>query len=113
MNIGLNWQADCPKCVASKFTCDEHYRVGVGMTHSVTQEVECRQCDGEGFTRTNEWPFGPTCTACNGEGWRAMTPDEEADAAERQEQERIHGEPPVTMDEMHRAAWDQKQDLRR
>ena len=22
---GPNWQADCPKCVASKFTCDEHF----------------------------------------------------------------------------------------
>ena len=22
------WRADCPKCVASKFTCDEHYLAG-------------------------------------------------------------------------------------
>lgn len=20
-----NWRADCPKCVTSKFTCDEHF----------------------------------------------------------------------------------------
>lgn len=26
MNIrGENWQADCPQCVASKFTCDKHF----------------------------------------------------------------------------------------
>lgn len=106
--ISPNWQADCPQCVASKFTCDEHYRVGVGMTHSVTPEIECPKCDNLGFM----WPFGPICSECHGTGWRAMTPDEEADAAERQEQERIHGEPPVTMAEQHRAAWQQKQDLR-
>ncbi len=22
---GDNWRADCPKCVGSKFTCDEHF----------------------------------------------------------------------------------------
>lgn len=25
MGLNQNWQADCPKCVASKFTCDEHF----------------------------------------------------------------------------------------
>lgn len=23
--MNANWQADCPQCVASKFTCDAHY----------------------------------------------------------------------------------------
>lgn len=22
---GAGWRGDCPKCVASKFTCDEHF----------------------------------------------------------------------------------------
>lgn len=78
------------------------------MTHSVTHEIECPKCDNLGFM----WPFGPICSGCHGEGWRPMTDDELADAAERQEQDRIHGEPPVTMAEQHRAAWDQKRSLR-
>jgi len=100
MNMRPNWQADCPRCVAGKFTCDEHYR----------PEIECRECNGEGFVRTNGWPFGPTCTACEGEGWRPMNDDELADAAERQAEDAA-GEPPITMDEQHRAAWQQKQEL--
>jgi len=102
MNMRPNWQADCPRCVASKFTCDEHYR----------PEIECPECDGEGFIRTNQWPFGPTCAACNGEGWRPMT-DDELDAAAERQAEDAASEPPVTLAEQHRAAWEQKQELRR
>lgn len=77
----------------------------------MTPEIECPECDGEGFIRTNGWPFGPNCTACNGEGWRPMT-DEELEAAAERQQEDNASEPPITMAEQHRAAWQQKQDLR-
>lgn len=43
-----NWQADCPQCVASKFTCDKHYRA-----EPVRQDIDqyrdksgCQYCDG-------------------------------------------------------------------
>lgn len=100
MNMRPNWQADCPQCVASKFTCDKHYR----------PETECPDCDGHGRVPTAEHP-AMQCTACNGEGWRMMTDDELADAAERQA-ERAASEPPVSLAGQHRAAWDLKQELR-
>lgn len=82
------------------------------MTYE-TPEIECTKCDNLGFM----WPFGPTCSACNGKGWRPMTPDEEADAAEaayeRQMEDYYGCSSPVTLDEQHRAAWKQKQELRR
>lgn len=76
-------------------------------------EIECPDCSGNGFippqVRMGE---SMDCTACEGTGWREMTPDEEADAAERYAEDAA-SEPPVTMDEMHRAAWHQKQTLKR
>ncbi len=94
MNIrGSGWQADCPRCVASKFTCDKHYR----------PEIECRECDGHGRVRTDVHPAMP-CIACKGEGWRPMTDDEMADAAERQHRDMCEGEPPVTMAEQYQRA---------
>ena len=80
-------------------------------------EIECPTCDGEGFTMVRNRSLGPglyeqTCEPCNGHGWRAMTDDELADAAERQAEDAA-SEPPVTMDEMHRAAFARKQELRR
>lgn len=81
------------------------------MTHSVTHEIECSECGGTGTVMPARELFD--CEACDGVGWREMTPDEEADYAEQQEQERIHGEPPISLDEQHRAAWQQKQGLRR
>lgn len=102
MNIrGSGWQADCPKCVASKFTCDDHY----------APDIECTQCSGEGFIRTNGWPFGPACEACNGEGWRPMTDDEVADAAEREHEAMCEGEPPFTMAEQYQRAAEEKRRL--
>src|SRR3546814_2087341 len=74
-----------------------------------TPETECRQCDGQGFIRTNEWPFGPTCPACNGMGYRPMTEDEEADAAEEQHRLMCEGEPPLSMQEAYEIAFRQKQ----
>jgi len=102
------------------------------MTHSVTHEIECSECDGAGFmmvTRCcgyalqcgaccgNGIDDQDPCITCQGTGWRAMTPDEEADAAERayerQMEDYYGGSSPVTLDEQHRAAWKQKQELRR
>src|SRR3546814_3671793 len=70
-----------------------------------TPETECRQCDGQGFIRTNEWPFGPTCPACHGMGYRPMTEDEEADAAEEQHRLLCEGEPPLSMQEAYEIAF--------
>jgi hypothetical protein len=28
----MGWRADCPRCVASKFTCDDHHRVKLGFS---------------------------------------------------------------------------------
>src|SRR3546814_19846438 len=64
-----------------------------------TPETECRQCDGQGFIRTNEWPFGPTCPACNGMGYRPLTADDAADAAEEQHRLICEGEPQLSMQE--------------
>ena len=101
MNMRPNWQANCPRCVASKFTCDEHYR----------PEIECSDCDGHG-ERWDAQRVSHQCTACNGEGWRGMTGDELDAAAERQAEDAA-SEPPATLAEQHRAAWQQKQELRR
>lgn len=81
-------------------------------------EIECPRCSGEGEVEhpflcnhpgpQDECPPDPVmvdCEDCAGTGYREMTEDEMADAAEAAEQERIHGEPPVTMAEMHQAAW--------
>ena len=35
--MNANWRADCPKCVASKFACDEHYS---GMTQGDRELIE-------------------------------------------------------------------------
>jgi RecJ-like exonuclease len=98
---GANWQADCPKCVASKFTCDEHYR----------PEIECPQCDGNGRIRSEVHP-AVQCEDCKGIGWRPMTDDELADAAEAQHEAMCEGEPPVSMDEMHQRAHREKMESR-
>lgn len=74
----------------------------------IQHEIECPKCDNLGFM----WPFGPICSECAGEGWRAMTGDELDAAAERQAEDTM-SEPPITMAEQHRAAWEQKQELRR
>ncbi len=68
------------------------------MTHE--PEIECRECHGLG------------CPECAFEGWRLMSEDERDDAAEAQEQDRISGEPPMSLDEQHAAAWREKQALR-
>ncbi|MCB4860754.1 hypothetical protein K7W03_14255, partial [Sphingobium sp. PNB] len=79
--------------------------------------VECDHCAGHGWVQVRR--FGiisgvheEDCPICCGHGWRPMTDDELADAAEAQGQERIHGEPPVTMAEQHRRAWEHKHGIR-
>lgn len=89
-------------------------------------EIECPTCNGEGETEAvfqnscdsivAESPSDPVmdeCEDCAGKGWRPMTDDELADAAERQAEDAASGEPPVSLDEQHRAAWALKQELRR
>src|SRR3546814_14045419 len=56
---------------------------GVGVMNE-TPEEECGQCEVHACIRTRAWPLGPPCPACNGMGYRPMTEDEEADAAEEQ-----------------------------
>src|SRR3546814_12406463 len=84
---------------------------GVGMMDE-TPETECRQCDGQGFIRTNEWPFGPTCPACNGMGYRPMTADEEADDAEEQHRLMCEGAPPLSRQDAYNIAFRDRQELR-
>ena len=91
------------------------------MTYE-TPEIECPECEGEGWVgkrlpRLGGGVHEVNCEHCNGKGWRSMTPDEESDAAEtayeRQMEDYYGGSSPVTLDEQHRAAWKQKQELRR
>ena len=93
----------------------------------MSQDIECTRCEGSGevcgvtpsrrshfvgYDDLSPDDYTDKCSDCDGTGWRPMTEDEEADAAEAAEQDRIHGEPPVTLAEQHRAAWDQKRSLR-
>jgi len=70
-------------------------------------KIECPDCNGEGFVRVNQWPYGPTCPFCSGAGWREMTQDEADDAAADAFSDMCEGEPPVGLIERH---W---QDARR
>jgi len=78
----------------------------------MSNEIECPDCNGHG-TRLVPGALddADTCPDCGGHGWRPMTGDELADAAERQAEDAA-SEPPITMDEQHRAAFAQKQELR-
>ncbi len=64
-------------------------------------QIECPSCKARG------------CPECAFEGWREMTDDELADAAEAQEQDRISGEPPITLDEQHARAFAEHQETHR
>jgi len=76
----------------------------------MSNEIECPECGGTGTIMPARECFD--CDACDGVGWREMTSDEEAEYAERQAEDAA-GEPPITLDEQHRAAFAQKQELRR
>ena len=75
-------------------------------------DVECPTCDGWGNVERNSRHDSTDCPACNGTGWRPMTSDELDAAAERQAEDAM-SEPPMSLNEQHRAAWEQKQELRR
>jgi hypothetical protein len=70
-----------------------------------TDEIECRDCDGNG-ERICNWTFQnrlhrtvEQCTACNGHGWRDPTPDELDSMAEDAYQRQFEGEPPISQRE--------------
>lgn len=101
------------------------------MTHYLngfTPDVECEACNGHGevcgvnpnrrsrFVGQDDLSpddFTVECAACAGSGFRAMTQDEIDDAAADAFSDMCEGEPPITMAEQHRAAFAQKQELRR
>lgn len=78
-----------------------------------TPEIECPDCDGNGFIpphkRMSEFA---DCAACNGAGWRPMTDEERDNAAADAFSDMCEGEPPITMDERHAMAWREKQGVR-
>jgi len=74
-------------------------------------EIECPACDGTGEVY-NSHDCMKDCSECKGTGWRPMN-DDELDAAAERQAEDAASEPPVTMAEQHRAAWAEKQELRR
>lgn len=98
------------------------------------QDVECRQCGGEGQFEDGgpiccgnaEWECGAQgctgpidgrqliqCQACHGTGWRAMTEDEANDAAADAFSDMCESEPPISALERLETAWKQKQGLRK
>lgn len=91
------------------------------MTHyfdGFTQDIECRRCDGNGWI-PRRWGFNSRvqlteedCPECHGHGWRPMTQDEIDDAAADAFSDMCEGEPPITMDERHQMAADEKRRLR-
>ena len=81
-------------------------------------DIECKACDGHGFTMKRQHRLGSgiyevECEECRGHGWRPMTQDEIDDAAADAFSDMCEGEPPVSMAERHWADWKQKQELRR
>lgn len=97
------------------------------ITRLQNGERECPNCEGTGeveapfqnqcISPVAECPPDPVmvdCEECQGEGWRALTDEECAEAAERQAEERAEaGWAYPTLAEQHRAAWIQKQELRK
>lgn len=80
-------------------------------------DIECKRCDGNGWIEVRRHGIvrglhQEDCPDCHGHGWRPMTDDELADAAETQHDAMSEGEPPVTLAEQHALAWRQKQALR-
>lgn len=103
-------------------------------------EAECRACDGEGTVEHPAWTHGSCsivaesppdpvmvpCEDCDGSGWikcdgppsgrpckfKGANDCHCQDAWEAQN-ERLHtGEPPLSADERHRMAWEEKRRLR-
>ena len=80
-------------------------------------EIECPDCDGMGrIYNNNNDPLGRQyfdCEECGGTGWREPTQDEADNMAEDAYWRQFEGEPPLSAQERHEAAWKQKQELRR
>lgn len=91
------------------------------------EEIECPDCNGHGevcgvrpnrrsrFVSMDDLSPGDftlPCEACGGRGWRAMTEDEETDAAEEQFRLMMEGEAPLSMQDAYKQAFQQKQGLR-
>lgn len=79
-------------------------------------EIECPDCDGEGRIWNNADPTSGQsvdCDTCDGTGWREPTEEEANDRAADAFSVMCEGEPPLTAQERHLAAWKQKQELRR
>lgn len=92
------------------------------MTHypnGFAPDIECPRCDGNGWL-PRRWAFNSRvqlseedCPDCLGHGWRPMTADEIDDAAEGAFSDLCEGEPPISAQERHEAAWREKQEARR
>lgn len=101
------------------------------MTHypnGFAPDIKCPRCNGHGevcgvnpnrrsrFVGHDDLSpddFTVECSECCGTGWRPMTQDEIDDAVADAFSDMCEGEPPVTMQERHEAAWKQKQELRK
>jgi DnaJ-class molecular chaperone len=80
----------------------------------MTDEIECRECDGYGWaTRREPTNIDGDCPACNGTGWRAPTEDEINDRAADAYSDMCENEPPLSAQERHEVAWREKQELNR
>lgn len=78
-------------------------------------EIECPDCDGTGDIWNNNDPTSGQrvdCDECKGTGWRAPTDEERDDMAANAFSDMCEGEPPITAQERHEAAWKQKRALR-
>ena len=68
----------------------------------MSDQIECRDCDGEGVIWNNADPTSGqsvACEACKGEGWREPTDEESADIAADAWSDMCEGEPPVSFAE--------------
>lgn len=91
------------------------------MTHYLNgfvPDIQCKRCDGNGWVEVRRHGIlrglhQEDCPDCHGHGWRPMTQDEIDDAAADAFSDMCEGEPPMSLDEQHHLAWQQKQDLRR
>lgn len=76
-------------------------------------EIECPDCQGHGWRLLpGRLDDSDTCPDCQGQGWRPMTQEEIDNAAADAFSDMCEGEPPITMQERHEAAYRQKRELR-
>lgn len=100
------------------------------MTHytrGFVPDIECTRCNGTGevcgvnpnrrsrFVGMDDLSpddFTVECSDCCGVGWRPMTDEEMDRAAEDAFSDMCEGEPPVSVDEQHRSAFNEKMRLK-